>query len=105
MKATIYGYQNNEGRISHYNQHLVKDYNGGCALELLVDIPDELNPYASVMGDICIEVDGTPMELDLHADKYGNPIIRYADMASGKDSIRKIKTIEEIGWVSTARTL
>ena len=54
MKITVYGYQNETGKISTYKENLGRDYNGGQALAVEVEIPDSLKPYETVSGDTCI---------------------------------------------------
>lgn len=54
MIAKIYGYQNNSGRISKYQCSLVGSYDGGCAIETEVEIPDYLEPYFTILDEICI---------------------------------------------------
>lgn len=58
MKITVYGYQNETGKISTYKENLSRDYNGGQTLAVEVEIPDSLKPYETVSGDTCIEYEG-----------------------------------------------
>ena len=107
MLVNIYGYQNVSGKIVGYNEYLIKGEGNGCALEITVEIPEELNPYKSVLGDTCIEIDGTRMSLNemLFCDKNGKPWIKYPDMENMKDVTRKLKVVSENGWKSTSETL
>ena len=97
MKRSIYGYQNSERKISVWKEHPVKSFDIRCALKILVEIPEELNPYETEIGT-CINYNGGPMSLDevLFADKSGNPRIHFPDM-NGKDKTRALKIISEEG--------
>lgn len=107
MTTTIYGYQENiTGRINGFRQGLIKNYNGGCAWEIVVEIPDILQPYISVGGNICIEVKGYAFALnEILFAKDGEPAICYPDMDTGKNVYRKLKITKDCGWVSTAITI
>lgn len=104
MKVKIYGYQNSEGKIINYKDSLVKS-ECQCALEILADIPDELNPYVTCLDEICIEPkDDIRYLLNdvLYADKNGNPFVSYE--TNNSRITRKISS-KELGWVSTSMTL
>ena len=107
MLVKIYGYQNETGKVINYNENLIKDEGNGCALEVTVEIPEDLHPYESVSGDTCIDIDGMGMPLNeiLFCDKNGKPWIKYPDMAKMKDAIRRLKVISENGWKNTFETL
>lgn len=102
----VYGYQNSDGNITSYSETLIRGYNGGCALELVVEIPDELNPYETAMGNTAIISDSHPMVLNevLHS-KSGEPAISYPDMCTGKNVFRMLKIVQRNGWVSCAFTI
>lgn len=107
MLAKIYGYQNTKGKVAHYNENLIKGEGNGCALEIIVEIPNELNPYESICGDTCIEIEGMRMSLNeaLFSDKNGNPWIKYPDVNKMQDATRRLKVVSENGWVSTSENL
>lgn len=102
MKITVYGYQRGTGGgISFYKEHLSRDYNGGQALAVEVEIPDSLNPYESVSMNTCIEWEGMKYMLDevLSVGKNGNPILALP--SRGGVSFMALKKISE-EWVSKA---
>ena len=104
MKITVYGYQNETGKISTYRENLSRDYNGGQALAVEVEIPDSLNPYEAVSGDTCIEYEGMKHALNeiLTVGKADIPTLALPS----KDGTRYIglkKLSEE--WVSKAMHL
>ncbi len=105
MKITVYGYQRGTGGgISFYKEHLSRDYSGGQALAVEVEIPDSLNPYESVSMNTCIEYKGIKYMLDevLSVGKNDNPILALPS----KDGTRYMglkKLSEE--WVSKAMHL
>lgn len=107
MLVNIYGYQNETGKIRTFNENLIRGEGNGCALELTVDVPDELNPYESVLGDICIEIDGMGIGLNeiLFCDKNGHPWIKYPDTDKKQDITRKLKVVSENGWKDTSMLL
>lgn len=106
MKKYIYGYQNKAGETKKWKEHPVKSFDTGCAEKVLIEIPEELNPYETELG-ICIDYNGGPvfMEEALFADKNGEPWVCFPDIKEGKDKKRKLKIIKEEGWVSTAMKL
>lgn len=105
MKITVYGYQRGTGGgISFYKEHLSRDYSGGQALAVEVEIPDSLNPYEAVSGDTCIEYEGMKHALNeiLTVGKADIPTLALPS----KDGTRYIglkKLSEE--WVSKAMHL
>lgn len=105
MKITVYGYQRGTGGgISFYKEHLSRDYSGGQALAVEVEIPDSLNPYESVSMNTCIEYKGVKYMLDevLSVGKNGNPILALPSM-NGVSYMALKKISEE--WVSKAMHL
>ncbi len=106
MKKYIYGYQDSEGKISVWKEHPVKSFDVGCALKILVETPEELNPYETELGT-CIDYNGAPVYLDeaLFADENGEPWVSFPDIKNRKDKKVKLDIIDEEGWVSTAMKL
>lgn len=106
MKKSIYGYQNNEGKISVWKENQIKSFDVGCALKILIEIPENLNPYETDLGT-CIDYNGAPVYLDeaLFADENGEPWVSFPDTKNRKDKKVKLDIIDEEGWVSTAMKL
>ncbi len=106
MKKYIYGYQDSEGKISVWKEHPVKSFDVGCALKILVKIPENLNPYETELGT-CIDYNGAPVYLDeaLFADENGEPLVSFPDIKDRKDRKVKLDIIDEEGWISTAMKL
>lgn len=101
MKITVYGYQNEIGKISAYRENLSKDYTGGQALAVEVEVPDSLNPYESVSGDTCVEYEGMKYALNeiLTVSKDDAPTLALP--SKGGTRYMGLKKISE-EWVSKA---
>ncbi len=106
MKKYIYGYQDKTGMIKKWKEHMTKSFDIGCAKKVLVEIPEDLNPYETDLGT-CINYNGGIVLLDeaLTADENGEPLVYFPDMSNRKDKKRKLEIINEEGWVSTAMKL
>lgn len=58
MKTKIYEYTNTTSTgayVTTFKPTLIRDNGGRGCWELEVDIPEELNPYETATGEICIE--------------------------------------------------
>ena len=106
MKRNIYGYQDKTGMIKKWKEHMTKSFDIGCAKKVLVEIPEELNPYETELGT-CIDYNGAPVYLDeaLLADENGDPWVSFPDIKDRKDKKVKLDIIDEEGWISTAMKL
>lgn len=76
MKAKIYEYQDNG--VTNFKGNAIY---GGSGWELEVELPDFLNPYETVCGEIAIDPENSyPQSLTdcLHVGRYGNPCLCVA---------------------------
>ncbi len=101
MITKIYGYQDSTGRIAQYKEHLTFSDNG-CALELEVEIPDWLNPYESVCGDICIEIEGSGYPISRLLVHNGDNHMLTLALPTLHGGYIALKPISE-KWVDAAR--
>ena len=85
MKTKIYEYSDGNGN-SHFSPfHVIEQGGRGC-WELEVDIPDYLNPYETVTGEIAIEPENcfTSGLNESLISKNGKPFIAFITKNGGE---------------------
>ncbi len=95
MTTKIYEYTNTtptEAYITTFKPTLIRDHNGRGCWELEVEIPEELNPYETATGEICIEPEkGWKYSLlETLKTQKGKPVITW-DSKTGEKKIKILK--------------
>ena len=105
MKKTIYIYDNDRQTTGAYaSEHFTKSYSGGDCEEVIIEIPDRLEPYQTETGETMIKLGDYFYSLDecLRLDRNDAPYLKQ--MEPGGRAI-KLKVVERIGRKSLAFTL
>ena len=105
MKKTIYIYDNDRQTTGVYvSEKLTKSYQGGDCEEIVIEIPDKLEPYETEAGETMIKLGDYFYSLDecLRLDRNDFPYLKQMDPAG---HVIKLKVIERIGRKSLAFTL
>lgn len=105
MKKTIYIYDNDRQTTGDYaSEHFTKSYSGGDCEEVIIEIPDRLEPYQTETGETMIKLGDYFYSLDecLRLDRNDAPYLKQ--MEPGGRAI-KLKVVKRIGRKSLAFTL
>lgn len=105
MKKTIYIYDNDRQATGVYvSEKLTRSYQGGDCEEIVIEIPDKLEPYQTETGETMVKLGDYFYSLDecLRIDKNDCPYLKQ--MEPGVRSV-KLKVVERIGRNSLAFTL
>lgn len=105
MKKNIYIYDNDRQSTGIYaSEKLTKSYDGGDCEEVTVEIPDELEPYETEMGETMVKAGDYFYTLDevLRVDK--NDHLYLKAMEPGQTA-RRLKVISRNGRKSLAFTI
>lgn len=97
MITKIYEYTNatpTGAYITTFKPMLIRDYDGRGCRELEVDIPDELTPYTTEPGEVCIVSGRWSYSLSEILKAQGEkPAIAWCDESGNKhDVILKVKS-------------
>ena len=86
------------------SEKLTKSYRGGDCEEIVIEIPDKLEPYETEAGETMIKLGDYFYSLDecLRLDRNDFPYLKQMDPAG---HVIKLKVIERIGRKSLAFTL
>ena len=105
MKKTIYIYDNDRKTTGVYaSEKLTRSYQGGDCDEIIIEIPDKLEPYQTETGDTMVKMGSYFYTLDecLRIDKNDHPYLKQ--MEPGGNAVR-LKTVERVGRRSLAFTI
>lgn len=78
MTTTIY---RNYGVLAHEKQNVYATYPSEINDEIEVEIPEELNPYETESGEICIKPESSDFHLirDVICSRTGKPAVAWYD--------------------------
>ena len=97
---TIYGYDTIGNGVDRFSTSFVKDYNAGGALRIVAEIPEWLETYESISGEICCEIGGMTYSLnDMLAANKGNPVLNIPTPGDAHPVALKIIGRE---WINNA---
>lgn len=105
MKRTIYIYDNERyGTGVWASENLIPSDNGGDCEEIVVEIPDNLEPGENVFGDLIVGsgLYEAPLNDCLRVDKNGNPYIKPLKPGG---RITRLKVLERVGRKSLSFTI
>lgn len=105
MEKTIYIYDNDRQSTGVWaSEKLIKSYQGGDCEEVVVEIPDSLEPYETETGDTMVKLGDYfyPLDECLRIDKNDHPYLKQME-PTGRAV--KLKVVERIGRRSLAFTM
>ena len=105
MKKSIYIYDNDRNGMGVYaSEQLTKSYSGGDCEEVVIEIPDEMEPGSNCFGQTIVTIGGYDFALDelLAVDKNDRP---YLKPTKDGENARFLKIVERKGRKSLSFTI